>query len=113
LCPVCEVHSLPNLFPLNSWSVARQTEQTDKQLLSQARTMGKGEKLSPDQYQALRRKIGGTAKDYWKDWVEVEGQYVDKGYVDRSNKGVSSNAPIIAIGGGLVLGMAAFVVTQL
>ncbi len=21
---------------------------------------------------ALRRKVGGTAKDYWKDWVDVQ-----------------------------------------
>lgn len=26
----------------------------------------------PPRYQALRRKVGGTARDYWKDWVEEE-----------------------------------------
>jgi len=25
-------------------------------------------KMTPEQYAALRRKVGGTAKDYWKDW---------------------------------------------
>lgn len=36
---------------------------------------------TPEQYAALRRKIGGTAKDYWKGWVEVKGENVDRGYV--------------------------------
>lgn len=40
--------------------------------------MRKGQKMSPEQYQALRRKVGGTAKDYWKGWVDVKGSYVDK-----------------------------------
>lgn len=26
-------------------------------------------KMTREQYMALRRKIGGTARDYWKDWV--------------------------------------------
>ena len=34
--------------------------------------------MSAEQAQALRRKVGGTAKDYWKGWVEVKGNYVDK-----------------------------------
>lgn len=29
-------------------------------------------KMTPEQYAALRRKIGGTARDYWKSWVEEE-----------------------------------------
>lgn len=28
--------------------------------------------MTPEQYQALRRKVIGTARDYWKDWVEEE-----------------------------------------
>ncbi len=36
---------------------------------------------TPAQAAALRRKVGGTAKDYWKGWVEVKGENVDKGYV--------------------------------
>lgn len=30
------------------------------------------EKMSREQYQALRRKVGGTARDYWKDFVEAD-----------------------------------------
>lgn len=37
---------------------------------------------------ALRRKVGGTAKDYWKDWIDVSGDYTDKGYVSRQNASV-------------------------
>jgi hypothetical protein len=32
--------------------------------------------------------VGGTAKDYWKDWVEVSGDYTDEGYVSRQNASV-------------------------
>ena len=35
-------------------------------------------RMTKEQYQALRRRIGGTAKDYWKTWVDVKGDYVDK-----------------------------------
>ena len=46
----------------------------DADLLYEAKYGQRGEdgKMSKEQYQALRRKIGGTAKDYWKDWVEEE-----------------------------------------
>lgn len=37
--------------------------------------------LTREQYQALRRKIGGTGKDFFKEWVDVKGQFVEKGYV--------------------------------
>ena len=40
--------------------------------------MRKGQKMSPEQYQALRRKIGGTSKYFFKGWVETKGAYVDK-----------------------------------
>jgi len=36
-------------------------------------------------YAALRRKIGGTSKDFFKDWVDVKGDYVERGYVGESN----------------------------
>ena len=26
-------------------------------------------------------QIGGTAKDYWKSYIQAEGKYVEKGYV--------------------------------
>lgn len=30
--------------------------------------------MTREQYQALRRKIGGTAKDYFKSWIAVDVQ---------------------------------------
>lgn len=48
---------------------------------------------------ALRRKVGGTAKDYWKDWVETQGDYTDKGYVSRQNAtvpGVSASMAMVS-----------------
>ena len=34
----------------------------------------------------MRRKIGGTARDFWKDWVDVDGEYTESGYVDKPQK---------------------------
>jgi hypothetical protein len=33
-------------------------------------------RMTREQYAALRRKVGGTAKDYWKSWIDVKGDYV-------------------------------------
>ena len=64
------------------------------------------------QYAALRRKIGGTAKDYWKDWVEVKGEYTDKGYVAK-DEGTSVPAlGFLVIVVVALLGTTAAVVTQ-
>jgi hypothetical protein len=63
------------------FSAARSDD--DAILIAKARGMRKGQKMSPEQYQALRRKVGGTAKDYWKGWVDVKGNYVDKVRFER------------------------------
>ncbi|KAG6475712.1 hypothetical protein ZIOFF_064941 [Zingiber officinale] len=57
------------------------------------------EALDFSQYGALRRKIGGTYKDFFKSYVDgklrrpltsvkykVEGQYVEEGWVDKTCK---------------------------
>lgn len=49
--------------------------------------------MTPEQYQALRRRVGGTAKDYWKTWIEVKGDYVDKGYVAKEETSLSTSVP--------------------
>ena len=58
------------------FSAARSEE--DAILIAKARGMKKGQRMTPEQANALRRKVGGTAKDYWKGWVDVKGSYVDK-----------------------------------
>lgn len=76
----------------------------------QARNLKKGERLSPEQADALARRARGTARDYWKDWVDVQGKYTDKGYVAE---GVSNTAGPVAVAGSLVvLGLIAFIALE-
>ncbi|XP_057822396.2 uncharacterized protein LOC131034816 [Cryptomeria japonica] len=42
--------------------------------------------MSREQYAALRRKIGGTYKDFFKGYIDVEGEYVEEGWVDKTCK---------------------------
>jgi len=65
----------------------------DAELLYEARYgAAAGTKMSRETYQALRRKVGGTAKDYWKDWVDVKGTYAEKGYVAKDGSAVSNTS---------------------
>ncbi|KAF3433283.1 hypothetical protein FNV43_RR24385 [Rhamnella rubrinervis] len=59
----------------------------DAELLEEAREATRsGERMNREQYGALRRKIGGTYKDFFKSYIEVDGQYVEEGWVDKTCK---------------------------
>ncbi|KAK9153420.1 hypothetical protein Sjap_000900 [Stephania japonica] len=70
----------------------------DAELLEEAReTTRSGKMMNREQakfisyyflllYGALRRKIGGTYKDFFKSYVDVDGQYVEEGWVDKTCK---------------------------
>ncbi|KAK9919072.1 hypothetical protein WJX75_009137 [Coccomyxa subellipsoidea] len=53
----------------------------DAKLIYQAKQKKKGQRLSPEEARALRRKVGGTANNYFKEWVDVKGKYAEKGYI--------------------------------
>ena len=59
---------------------------------------------------ALKRKINGTSQDFWKEWVDVKGEYTDKGYVDTA-QGVVGLPFLVAVVLG-VFGALAYVVSQ-
>eukprot|EP00850_Spirogloea_muscicola_P015000 SM000111S18823 [mRNA] locus=s111:334748:335543:- [translate_table: standard] len=55
-----------------------------EELIADARAATRaGEKMSKEQYSALKRKIGGTAKNYFKEFIDVAGDYVEEGWVDK------------------------------
>ncbi|CAM8978270.1 hypothetical protein QQ045_029579 [Rhodiola kirilowii] len=59
----------------------------DAVLIEDAREATKsGGRMNREQYGALRRKIGGTYKDFFKSYIEVDGEYVEEGWVDKTCK---------------------------
>ena len=102
---------------LSAFDFSTARSKSDAELLYEARygNLGKDGKMSREQYQALRRKIGGTAKDYWKTWIDVDGKYVDKGYVAKDAASTASNVPALPFLIGIVValfGTLGYVVAQ-
>lgn len=92
---------------------ARDMSRRDAKLLQESKGLKKGEKLSPEQEAALRRRIRGTGRDFFKDWVDVEGDYVEQGYV--SGKGGAADVPALPFLIAIVvaiLGATGYVVSQ-
>lgn len=62
-------------------------------------------KMSREQYMALRRKVGGTAKDFFKSWVEEEQVKTIKTYTNSERPGGS--VPFLGFLVGVVVAMIA------
>jgi hypothetical protein len=97
---------------IGAFDFAEVRSQSDAELLYDAK-YGKlqGGRMTAEQAAALRRKVGGTARDFWKTSVDVVGEYTDKGYVDDTSTAV----PALPLLVGVVLalfGTVAYVVSQ-
>ncbi|KAL4451446.1 hypothetical protein ABPG77_009518 [Micractinium sp. CCAP 211/92] len=80
---------------------------SDAELLYEAKYGKRGDngKLTAEQAAALRRRVVGTKKDYWKDWVDVKGEYAEKGYVARDRSSTASSVPALPFLVGVVLAL--------
>ena len=67
--------------------------------------------MSPEAEAALTRKVGGTARDYFKDYVEVEGKYIEGGWTDGAATSNGTGA-VAALGGLTLLAVLAFTVAE-
>jgi hypothetical protein len=77
-----------SLFVFNALSAVNFEEdiEADRGLLAQAKKMGKGDKMSREQYGALQRKVGGTKGGFFGENVFAKGEYLDKGYVETAEE---------------------------
>lgn len=83
---------------------------SDAELLYDARNNFTG-KMTREQYSALRRRVGGTAKDFWKTSIDVKGEYTDKGYVSEDVEPVKG-LPFLIVTIMSLFGTLAWVVYQ-
>jgi hypothetical protein len=96
---------------ISALDFAEVRSQSDAELLYEAKYGERGPdgKMTPAQAAALRRKVGGTAKDYWKTWIEAD---VTEAYMKPT---ATTQVPYLPILIGVVvslLGATVFVVSQ-
>lgn len=105
-----------SLFMFNALSAVNFEEdiEADRGLLAQAKRMGKGDKMSREQYGALQRKVGGTKGGFFGENVFAKGEYLDKGYVETAEERPTEVVakPFLALVLVGVLATTAFVVQQ-
>lgn len=77
-----------SLFVFNALSAVNFEEdiKADRGLLSAAKRMGKGDKMTREQYGALKRKVGGTKGGFFGENIFAKGEYLDKGYEVRAEE---------------------------
>ena len=83
-----------SLFMFNALSAVNFEEdiEEDRGLLAQAKRMGKGDKMSREQYQALQRKVGGTKSGFFGENIFAKGEYLDRGYVEQAEEAIEREA---------------------
>ena len=64
----------------------------DRGLLNSAKRMKKGESMNRDQYNAVRRKVGGTKSGFFGESVDVEGKYRDSGWTKATQDTTMSDS---------------------
>ncbi len=91
-----------SLFLFNALSVVNFEEdiKEDRGLLAAAKRMGKGDKMSREQYGALKRKVGGTKGGFFGENIFAKGEYLDRGYVEKAEE-----QPVPVLGKGFLYGV--------
>lgn len=76
-----EILALRLLTEKNKSEIQQQRELA----VERARAAGDTNRVSALREAELRRRVTGSAKGFFKGFVEAEGKYVDQGYVDESS----------------------------